>query len=94
MTADAGQAAFDRKDAARDKREREAIDAQSAPKPAPHRLRGVCGDCAAFDCLPWASAVRGYCKARPPVVAATDGGVETVFPIMAASGWCLGYRAA
>lgn len=82
-------------DMERDRRERAAIDkaAAAAAKPA-SRARGVCADCCAFDSLAWASATRGYCKARPPVVAVTDGGIETVFPIMAAGGWCMAWKPA
>lgn len=81
-------------DAARDRRERAAIDARSAPQPAPARVRGVCGDCVAFDSSRWSSGARGDCKARPPVVAVTEGGIETVFPVVSASGWCMGFKPA
>lgn len=92
--APADAASIARRDAERDRREREAIDKAAAPAPAPKRRRGACADCCAFDSLQWASAARGYCKARPPVVAVTDGGIETVFPIMPAAGWCMAWKPA
>ncbi len=51
-----------------------------------------CGGCIAWNSERWAAGTMGYCQARPPTVAVTEGGVETVWPITRQFDRCMSFK--
>ncbi len=87
-----GQAEYQRfaeADRQRDKRERQPA---AKPERAPAVVRS-CASCLAFADNS-ASGNVGECRAKPPVIAVTEGGVETVWPVVYGRHWCMAWKLA